>query len=85
MTALNAGRVTISEDVFLRMLDYEGGRILSIVWEEDSRCIVFTLLHPDMPSVNEAQPIPRVDPFYSHDTFVVEGEQKHTAAHRIKP
>ena len=56
----NAGTVIFDEDLFLRQMDFVGGKILAIRHSEGHNTICITIEHPDMPTIEEADIIPNV-------------------------
>ena len=49
------GRITITEEMLLRMLDFEGGRILDSRKEWVSEGVDFIIAHADMPNTPDNQ------------------------------
>ncbi len=59
------GRITITEEMLLRMLDFEGGQILDSRKEWASNGVDFVIAHPDLPEVAENRRAPDVPLKYS--------------------
>jgi len=63
MESKNIGRIRVSDRTLLDWLQFRGGEIVNI--ERELFCItVITIVHPEMPQVQEGDVIPEVCPQY---------------------
>ena len=58
----NIGIVTISEDLLLDLLHFQGGHIRSVGFYPEHGLLRLQVEHPDMPEVGEGEAIPEVLP-----------------------
>ena len=60
----NIGIVTISEDLLLDLLHFQGGHIRSVGFYPEHGLLRLQVEHPDMPEVGAGEAIPEVLPEY---------------------
>jgi len=62
---MNIGKMLISEQMLLDWIKFPGGKIEGIEYNRWMNEITATIIHPEMPEVEECQPIPTVCPQYT--------------------
>ena len=59
------GKIRIYSRLLLKIMDFEGGIIWDIRQADEFGIIALTIEHPDLPLVQDAQPIPVILPSYT--------------------
>ncbi len=62
---MKIGRITISEELLLQMLDFKGGQILDSRKDWPSGSVDFVIAHPDMPETPDNERARDVNPVYT--------------------